>query len=178
MSPRRIVLICVVATLAQLGGCATVGHSDGQAKSLEISSGIEPTSITRISAGPESYSVTLLVRVPWRTAGARRHRMVAPPQGRYLVFAYEQGYGLVQIDEVRKTSENVPTSPGNPLLESLADGVVQGAAPLIFALAIVTAPIWGPIYLTSRPEGLPTGGYLWLEDAQTGELVAGSLPWN
>jgi hypothetical protein len=122
--------------------------------------------------------MNLLVRVTWRTVGVRQHTIVAPPQGRYLVFAYEQGYELAQVNEVRKTSDNVPKSPSDPFLQSLGEGVAQGAGPLIITLAIVTAPIWGPIYLSSRPEKLPSGGFLWLEDAETGEVVAGRLPWK
>jgi len=165
----------LLAALIHLGGCATGTPRDTP---LDILSGdTYPGSETKFYIASGSYSVNLLVSVDWQTVGSKRHEMVSPPQGKYLIFAYEVGHGIARVKEVRKTSENIPKEPMDPNAKAFAEGLAQGAGPLILTLAIVTAPIWGPIYLTSRPESLPTGGFLWMEDAETGERVVGTLPW-
>ena len=175
MRSRTGVLLTFLVLLLPLCGCATVGTEDGELKML---SGADPASATMFHTGHESYSVNLLVRVDWKTAGTRQHEIVAPTRGKYLLFAYEEGRGLVPLQEIRKKSENAPKNPLDPTARALLEGLAQGAFPLIASLAILSAPIWGPIYLSSRSEALPSAGYLWMEDAETGEQLAGRTPWE
>ncbi|MFC4524360.1 hypothetical protein [Cupriavidus pinatubonensis] len=71
-------------------------------------------------------------------------------------------------------------SLGMAAASGAASGALLGSLPLV----IMTAPVWGPVYLISRknPTRLPTNRpfenccFVWIQDVDSGELVAGSRP--
>ena len=98
-----------------------------------------------------------------------------------VVFAYEIGKGLAPA-EVSLSAAPVPRSE-NPFFEAF----LGGAANHLFGLIIVTAPIWLPILALSNRSAAQAARtamhqerccFVWIEDAKSGEVVAGSLPWE
>jgi len=168
MRYRRFVTVTAVAALAQLCGCAAERPRD---EPLVLGVAIDPVSPITLNTASNAYGVHVKVQATWHAAGNLWHSITAPPAGKYVLVAYEEGYGFVPL-RIRTTAENIPRDP-----DPWWKGFAQGAAPGILAVAIVTAPFWGPVYLATRPKDLPAASYLWMEDADTGAVVAGTSPW-
>lgn len=151
-----------------LSGCAVPTAPNDE--TLLVVNPVKPSVQASLTTASNASSVLVKVRVSWRAAGTLSHSLSAPPKGKYRVVAFEPYQGFAPL-EIRSVSEGSPTekfefNPGP-----------YGAAGIL-VLGIVTAPIWGPVYLASKVRDVPAGDYLWIEDADTGEVVAGKSPWD
>jgi hypothetical protein len=100
----------------------------------------------------------------------------ALPKKELLVFAHESGRGLVPATLALAPA---PPRPRPSLKTELLHGVAHGLAPLI----VVTAPIWLSIYALTRHTEVKNEPsdpccFVWIEDAVSGEVVAGRSPWG
>ena len=157
-------LALVLLLLACLAGCIPV-PAKSREEPLVLSIAADPSDQTTLTTASNAHSVDVKVEAIWRSGGSHFHRLVAPARGKYLILAYERGHGFAPV-KIRSVSQNRPKI-------DLHDG--SGYA---LGWMLLTAPIWVPIDLSFRPTELPKDGFVWLEDAETGEVVAGMYPWN
>jgi hypothetical protein len=171
---RMVYVTLVLMPLILVSGCASEGYRD---EPLVITAALDQTSITKNTAR-NAYDVVVLVHVKWGTTSSG-HKINVPTAGNYLVLAYERGGSFVPVTIVStfEQTRRQPSIPGE-LLDGAAEGALKGAAPFIFVMGIVTAPAWLPFYVHYRPRDLPENGYLWVEDTESGEVIAGNSPWT
>jgi hypothetical protein len=175
---RRRGALVALALATQLAGCQSMQTADMPEPSPENAVSL----IGASSGGPQvplkatPGLISVEIEVSWSN-GAKDETLLgleASPASELLVLAYERGRGfLPAASRLRRPA---------PARASSFDwtGALNYCGPC-FALVILTAPIWLPIKAQANRSALrpsPDCCFVWIEDAKTGEIVAGSSPWQ
>lgn len=183
---RAVSLATSAALVAQVAACGTAPPEPDQSAQL-------PQSVSLLIASPygDKLALKTVAGFTWidvtTTWSAQPNDTVpltvhAPADGEFVIFSYEIGKGLAPA-KVALAPPPAPRLPQNGFAKAGMEGVMQGLLPWL----LITAPIWLPIAgLASRAEArrivaaVESGPccFVWIEDAKSGEVVAGRPPWE
>jgi hypothetical protein len=171
---------CIFVLAANLAACNSIPlQSDGDplpedAASLTIVSDRGSQKTIGVASGLTAFEVEAV----WSN-GSRditRFRHWVPPKASLLVIAYEHERGVAPA----RVQSPQPSRPLGTIEREVATMAFLGAVPLILTAAILTAPVWVPIYaINHHSKKRPSENccFIWIEDANTGEVIAGTNPW-
>jgi hypothetical protein len=142
----------------------------------------EAASLTITSDGGSQRTIAvapgmLLLEVEAAWSGGRRDAirfdLATPPKAAFLLVAYDRDFGVVPAQVKSRRP------PGRPRPVLLGGTGSSGMAILVYG-ALLTAPIWLPILVVrhyTKDNRSPDCCFIWIEDTDTGEIVAGTSPW-
>jgi len=189
MLPRwrsALSLATSAALVAQHSGCGTtpanpvdalqaegtvalmIASSSGDELALKTVAGFTWVDVTTTWSAQPSDTVPLTI--------------YAQEDGKFVIFAYEVGKGLAPA-KIAVAPPPTPRLPQHEFVKAGMEGVMQGLLPWI----LITTPIWLPIYaLASHAQArrivaaVESGPccFVWIEDAKSGDVVAGRPPWE
>ncbi len=178
LARRAAQITLLIAFVAQVASCGTTTNLSSEERlredlaSFAVASETSPQKVFELPPGWQLF----WVKAKWsngRKDDWHFDNFKVPPNGKFTVFAYEIGHGLV------------PAALHRPKPKTSTDKVVEAmlgegpkSLPVTGPLIIMTAPIWGPIaFLNATKDRLGENCcFVWIEDANTGEQLAGESP--
>ena len=171
---QRLVSAVLTAALSLNGaGCGTVPAQQ------RVSDGVT------VSVAPDSDGWTRIHAVPTWSNGKSADEYLTfrtDSAGGYLLLAYERGHGLVPLTFGKAEPPSKSSSRSWSLPVGGPDPVGAGLL-IIAALAVV-----GVVALVQRATASKSGTassrpgpdccFIWVEDVETGEVLAGASPWG
>jgi hypothetical protein len=177
---RGIAAMLVLVLGLQSSGCSTIEEQaevrpkEGVAiRITAVSPGSNSTFV--VSAQVQEY-VMLLATPTWSSGEGEPENLTfrAEKSRNYLVFAHEEGRGFVPVS----VRESDAPGGGGGGFDALGAGMNGPGAGAVILIALL---IYGASRLLERKYAAkPSPGccFVWLEDAETGELLAGMSPWE
>ena len=180
----RLSVCVVLAMLGPLSGCQSTGQADpakaagspAKVARFTLASSAAPQPAIEITPGRLHLEVEMTRSN--KEACTAELTLAAEPGAERSVFAYELGHGLAPA-----TMRVEPHRPRGASSSSSWSGSLSYCGECV-ALFILTAPIWYPFYAHSKQREAKSRQaaakycFVWVEDAQSGEVVAGRLPWE
>ena len=179
-------LVTSLAFAAQVSGCgSTPVRSDQHPQhQSDVSILVASDAGDRLALKTAAGLTRLAVEATWSSGSKQKVPLAVPADANaeLVLFAYEIGKGLVPATVSLAPPPSLGPS-GNAFFRTFMEGVGQGLAPLV----LMTAPIWLLIHTLSKRSAAQASRtamhqdrccFVWIEDSQSGEVVAGSLPWE
>jgi hypothetical protein len=174
---QKLVSAVLVAALSlNGGGCSTIPAHVAQ----------PPSGGTAVNIAPDDEGWTRLHIIPTWSNGKSPDDYLSfrtDSADGQLLFAYERGHGLVPVTVRRaappkaasSSSWSLPLGVGGP--DPMGAGVLIMVALVVFGVAaLIKSATAQSETASSRPS--PDCCFLWVENAVTGEVLAGEPPWK